>query len=190
MIIEWLLIVGMMVMVAPVLLVMAADIFPQYISFQVRSSAVNVYTEIQVVLPLGLVGGAQQNMAIEITKVIWDNDVPEAISATTTQVEAHIATRSLSAVGSFNQPEIVDKINFTHRNQSSTGFELTNARPVFHDLTDSDGKAPIYAAQSLFVGMDTINHTVAKTARGRIFYRMVKVTTQELLGLAAQLTQA
>lgn len=56
------------------------------------------------------------------------------------------------------------------------------------DLTTGDGFGPLYASQALFIAAEGVNNTTARTSRGRLAYRMRKVTTTELLGLAAQLT--
>lgn len=184
--ISWLLYLIVTAMIS-LIVVLALDKHPQYISFSVRTSAANVYTEQQIALPLGLVGGAQQNMAIEITSVRWDNDEPTNIAATNTSVEGHVSLQSRTTIGSMNNPEIIDKITILNRNATLVGFDLENLRPVDHDLTTGDGFGPIYAAQQLFVAADTAGEAVVKTVRGRIYYRMRKVNAQELLGLAAQL---
>lgn len=189
-----LILIGIMVMLAPLVVMMAnngVDRFPQYISFEVVESAVNVYTQVQLPLPLGLVGGAQSHMAVEVTSVWWDNTQPDDIADTLTEVESHLSTQSRTSVGSLNNPDVIDKITTsTAQGAAATGPETEVIRPVGHNLTTGDGFGPLTAAQTLFVGVQGKNNTVPKASRGRVYYRLRKVTVTELLGLAAQLTQA
>ncbi len=188
-----LLYIGIMVMLAPLVVMMAnngADRHPQYISFEVVESALNTYTQIQIPLPLGLVGGAQSHMAVEITSVWWDNSQPDLVPDTLTRVEAHIATQSRTAIGSLNNPDIIDKITTSKETgAAATGAELEVIRPVGHDLMAGEF-GPLTAAQTLFAAVKSVGNLATKGARGRIYYRLVKVNVTELLGLAAQLTQA
>lgn len=187
--------IGMAVvlLLSPVLIVLAADRHPQYVSFEVIESAPNTYTQVQIPLPLGLVGGAQKNMALEVTSVWWDNTRPDVIAGNNTRMEAHISTQSRTAVGSLNNPDVIDKLSTTIISPAApllgvVDFEPNN-RPTGHDLTTGDGFGPLVAAQLLFVGVQGENNINTKTARGRMYYRLRTVSTAELLGLAAQLTQ-
>jgi len=89
-----LLLVPFVSVVAALLVVLAVDKHPQYLSFVLTESALNTYTELAIPLPLGLVGGAQQNMAIEVTKVIWDNDRPNRI-ATLSSLSCRLKCKAL-----------------------------------------------------------------------------------------------
>lgn len=186
--------IGVILMLAPVMIVLAADRHPQYVSFQVVESAPNTYTETQIPLPLGLVGGAQANMALEVTSVVWDNTRPDIIATQNTRMESHIGTQSRTSIGSMNNPDVIDKLSTTILLPGAAPllgipeFEPNN-RPTYHDLTTGDGFGPLVAAQQLFVGVQGENNANTKTARGRLYYRLRKVSTAELLGLAAQLTQ-
>jgi len=187
-----LLLVPFISVTAALLIVLAVDKHPQYLTWVLTESAPDTYTELRIPLPLGLVGGAQQNMAIEITKVVWDNDRPNRVAEVDTRFDSHLSVRPKTAAGNMGDGDIIDKQQVEIQSTGAVaGFDFeTNAfRPVYHDLSDGDGNAPIYAAQTLFVGVEgSGGNTAARTSRGRAYYRMVRVSAQELLGLAAQLT--
>jgi len=168
---------------------MALDKNPQYMSVQVGTDGADTYNETEVVLPLGLVGGAQQNMAFEQCWVVWDNDSPLIIASQVTSVEGHWATQSRTQIGSFNNPEILDKHNLTFRTPTGTPLTTTvvENRPTFHNFMTADGHGVLYATPKLFVAVDAANNGVVRSVRTRMYYRMAKVNATELLGLASQL---
>jgi len=173
---------------------MGRDNHPQYLGWVLTESALNTFTELQVVLPLGLVGGAQQNMALEATRCVWDNDRPNRIGGVDTRFDSHLSVRGKSSVGSFNDGDIIDKVQAEVQSSAAVtvNFQTSNqARPNRDvDMTTGDGFGPLYASSSLFVACQGVNNTSTRTTRGRLYYRMRKVSTQELLGLAAQLTDS
>jgi len=186
-----LLLVPFISVTAALLIVLAVDKHPQYLTWVLTESAANTFTELRIPLPLGLVGGAQQNMAIEITKVVWDNDRPNRVDEIDTRFDSHLSVRPKTAAGNMGDGDIIDKLQVEIQSTGAVaGFDFeTNAfRPQYHDLDDGNGNAPIYAAQTLFVGAQGVGNTSPRTTRGRAYYRMVRVSAQELLGLAAQLT--
>jgi len=167
---------------------MALDKNPQYISVQVTTSAPDTYTETQIALPLGLVGGAQQNMAFEQCFVVWDNDSPVHLAATTTTVSAHWSTQSRTSTGSYNNPEILAKHNLTFRAPAALVTTVVlDQRPTFQQYMTQDGHGVLYASSTLFVAVDGAGNGVNRSARTRMYYRMAKVNATELLGLASQL---
>jgi len=174
---------------------MARDQHPQYLGWVLTESAADTYTEQQVVLPLGLVGGAQQNMALEATRCVWDNDRPNRVPSLDTRFASHISVRGKTSVGSFNDGDIIDKVQseIIVSAAVTVNFQLIPAvRPNRDvDMTTGDGFGPLYASSSLFIGAQGEGgNTQPRTTRGRLYYRMRKVSTTELLGLAAQLTDS
>lgn len=88
---------------------MGRDNHPQYLGWVLTESAPNTYTELQVVLPLGLVGGAQQNMALEATRVVWENDRPNRVPAVDSRFASHLAVRQNTSVQGFDNGDVIDK---------------------------------------------------------------------------------
>jgi len=186
-----LLLVPFVTVASALMLILAVDKHPQYVTWVLTESAVNTFTELRIPLPLGLVGGAQQNMAIEITKVVWDNDRPNRKLDEDSRFASHLSVRPKTAAGNMGDGDIIAKLEVEIQSVGllPEDFETNAFRPMIQDLTDGAGNAPIYAAQTLFVGCEGEGgNTQPRTTRGRAYYRMVRVSAQELLGLAAQLT--
>jgi len=164
------------------------DVNPQFLSGNVVTSAANVYTETEIIVPVmrfGFTKGRAQ--VIELLRIYIEMPRP-SVAAASDVARVQITTQSKSALVNFDNPDVIFK---------NEEVNLENGAPATHvffnpfrevDYTDNAGHGIIIAGTSLFLAMDTTGFGAVATARVKILYRFKNISLPEFVGLSISRT--
>jgi len=158
-----------------------ADIYPQWLDFEVLQTGTNVWTTEPVPLPVPRVRRevGDQVQLIEILKVILSPNVNEAPDAS--RVSLKLLTKDFDS-----DPKEGPATIFTvsiEPESSGADYAYAFIEPYMFDLTDGMGHGYLVAVDTLYVGCASGGMASPTGGSGRIYWRFVSVSLAEFLGL-------
>lgn len=158
-----------------------ADIYPQWLDFDVLQSGTNVWTTEPVPLPVPRLRRevGDQVQLIEILKIILSPNVNEAPDG------SRISLKLLTKDYDSDPKEGPTTIFCVSIEPESSGADYSYAfiEPYMFDLTDGMGHGYLVAVDTLYVGCASGGMAAASGGSGRIYWRFVSVSLAEFLGL-------
>jgi len=104
---------------------------------------------------------------------------------------AQISTKTQTAIQTLAQPEIIDKFsdgsNISYAEATETGAAGNDENQIeIHDFSSGDGHGFLTATKSFFLGVQGKATFSVMRSSCRILYRLVKVSSAELIGLVQE----
>ena len=168
------------------------DVNPQFLNFEVTTSAANTFTEVTLGTPIVRVGTGPANsrsVIMEILKVFVE--FPELdldAAAATNRVEILTIATTTQGTTQFRlgNPRCLVRAVHSVRNAftaAGTGMLDVQNDPVVIDLTDGDGHGVLVATDNIFIGFNTAGFTAVALTSGKILYRFKEVELVEYIGI-------
>ena len=140
------------------------------------------------------------NQVMEILKAQYDHAMPVLASAgavsgdESNELQAIITQGSTPGTGNLvglNDNRCIDRL---HRKEESQFAETTETGGgpfaseliTIHDFTDGKGNGFLVSSQVIFLQVQGSNATMIQEVRARLLYRIVKVSSEELIALTRQ----
>lgn len=117
-------------------------------------------------------------------EILWIDVVPDDVvyNAASDEIGVSFSTQARTAtIGDLADPEVIGLV-FEEMNLLTSGA-IKKEYPLRIDLTDRNGFGQLIATDNLFVNMATGGQAGAVTISWRIYYRLVRVSTQEYIGI-------
>lgn len=165
------------------------DIKPQLLSESISESAANTYTQEEI----DVIGyDLQDGYGIEILKVFWTiGKLTLDAAFAHNQVQAQICRSSQTAIVGLDNPDLVApgfRRNYYHNEVGTSAnvhSTIVDQDPTVFDLTDGNGNGMIFAGPKIYLGIKGEALDAAGQINVDILYRVVKMSTKELLGSLA-----
>lgn len=169
---------------------MAVDIYPQWVNLTATTFNGVTYQETETALPNFLAS----TEVLEVLMAEYEYQMAVLASAAATSGDeshigqVHISARTQAAILALSDPACIDKVRPNSETQygeatETGGAGLHRETVVLHDFAQG-GKGFLVAASSLFLGCIGSTAQFTGIVRARLLVRVVKVTAQELIGMA------
>lgn len=171
------------------------DVYPQWLNLTRASEVVaGDFIQSETALPVRI----SDRQVMEIMATEWDVTIPfpppDAVQSSRHRfASCQMSRRTQSGEMVLNDPDCIDKTKpsldaiFAEASESGGAGGAYNGI-ILHDHA-SNGKGFLYAGTAIFLGLDTsgiTGDTTLVALSGRVKYRLVKVTAEELIGLVQQ----
>jgi len=158
-----------------------ADVYPQWLDFDVLQTATNTWTVKAIPLPVPRLRRevGDQVQLIEILKVILSPNLNEAPDAS--RISLKLMTRDWEA-----DPKEGPTTIFTvsiEPESSGADYSYAFIEPYMFDLTDGCGHGYLVAVDTLYLGCASGGMASPSGGSGRIYWRYVSVNLAEFMGL-------
>ncbi|GAH95050.1 unnamed protein product [marine sediment metagenome] len=158
-----------------------ADVYPQWLDFEVLQTGTNIWTVEAIPLPVPRLRRevGDQVQLIEILKVILSPNLNEITDGS--RVSLKLMTRNWES-----DPKEGPTTVFTVSLEPEVmGTEASHVavEPYMYDLTDGMGHGYLVAVDTLYLGCASGGMTTPTGGSGRIYWRYVTVNLAEFMGL-------
>ena len=153
---------------------------PIEVEFQLAESGLNVFTEVEIDLPVNL----QSGLVFDIDKIEYNMSPSfDPVAAGEVNQEAQFTlTTQANLLGWRNVAVIAGVIKRAH----ASAALLHSAISLEELHMDTRGRANLIARTSIFLGIDSLNTTVVWTITGRLIGSLVKLKADQLTQLVLQ----
>ncbi len=152
------------------------DLKPQLMRLQVTESAANTFTEIALSTPnLPEVG-----LIMEILRIYWESET-DAEAANADKITVGLYGVSRTAMPGLNDNDVIWKFRRTkHFTSSGSDMFLETGETPY---TDGNGNGLLYGRKDIILAIEGESNITAHIFNLAILFRLVKVSSQELIGL-------
>ena len=165
------------------------DVSPQFMQVpQNTTSAANIFTEIQVPLPINRFPESSGKIVIiEVLKIFWDlaeADANNAAGGSVMTSLAQLSTSTLLAI-SPTSPRLIGYAQKNYRGAFTAAgtYQAAIIEPFVTDLTDGAGHGMLVATDNIYFGVNTAGFTGTAAFSAKILYRFKRVSLQEYIGI-------
>ena len=153
------------------------NVQPIEIDFSLVESALNVFTELEINLPVNL----QSNEVFDLDLLEFKMSPSfDPVAAGATSHDFQFTLNSQSALLPWTNNQIIA----SGTNQAHASAALIHSGTDFYGMhNDSRGRANLIARTSIFLGIDSLNTTVVWTMEGRLIGSLVKIDQKALTQL-------
>jgi len=173
------------VVIAIIMIAMAIDVNPQFLSLKVVESGAATFTEAKINTPVLPQFSSSKALVMEILKVWftinkWDGADEDFVGIQLTK-------QSATAILLDDDPDRIvgvrDKVQFVTSGVSQ--MILSPFGGVIYDLTDGDGNGFLVASKELFLSILGTSQASAITGTVKILYRLKQVGIKEYIGIVS-----
>lgn len=163
--------------------------YPFGIEYLLTESAVGVYTEVEIAVPIAPVvtrAGKQVEanlQAIEIMRNHFRLDAPTLEDDQNNSSNVHFSDRTKDDVEGLGDPDIFDTERLIVQNSFTTsGSSNRQGSDIYnHPLTDGDGNGILYTKRSFFVGIVGSGNPTVRAVTGKLWCHLVQVSASEVI---------
>ena len=156
---------------------------PQFMNLSAVESAANTYTEIATSTPVVPAISAGKSIVMEILKIfIYTTPMPQVANQLST-LDVWVLKKKVGSVPLPSDSNIVTYGSRSIACGAAIGPVVYWNEPIELDLTDGQGNGYLFGNKEIIVAVDTNNVVAVFTAYVKILYRLVEVSSNELLGI-------
>lgn len=155
---------------------MALDKYPQALRYSMLESAPNVYTEKEI--PTNIPEG----YAMELISNDVEPPHPETKDDAVTVAQFHVSGLSDSAI---RKPGRTETVDYSEIRITNVGARTAETLPsgMYQEYYQHDLHSQLFARKNMYIAVKGDGNTNAVGVSGALWYRLVKVSSAELLGL-------
>ena len=172
---------------------MAFDVNPQMQTFIIQETVAGTFTQLEIPLPTVHDLGNGKALVVELIKIFSELSSVEIIDGTTVTVGAAITKQSKAAMPTLSDPDCFWRGTNSMHVEDTAATDATLLADVgsqstmkVMDYTDGNGNGMLIGARSLFVQVKSTDMVGKATVKGKLFYRMKKVSATELIGIISE----
>ena len=162
-------------------------------TFVIQTSSANTYTELEIPMPTVHDLGNGKALVVELIKIFSELSSAEVVDAVTTTVSAAISKQSKAAMPTLSDPDTFWRRNNGYHVEDTAATDATLLADVgsqstmkIDDYTDGNGNGYLIGARSIYVAIGGANNTGNSTVKGKLYYRMKRVSATELIGIISE----
>lgn len=158
-------------------MVLKEGIQPIEIGFNITESALSVYTEEEITLPVVL----QNNTVFDVDKIEWLSTPPmDPIAAGEVSQSMQLTLHTQTAIQQRDNPDVLVAVK-RGAHASAAALNSPHADDTLH--AETKDRANLIAKTSIFIGIDSLNTTLVTQWSGRIIGSLVKLDQKALTQL-------